>query len=107
MPNKVTVAEPRSKLANRASGEHTNSYLKMKTKPWKTAPISPTCEKFRAGVFLCKEEMSKDGMCDAPTSFAYPAMGGGWYALCFKHGHKHLPQIETIEALIAKGERFE
>ncbi len=79
----------------------------MKTATWKTAPISHTCEKLRTGLFFNKCEMPKDGMCDAPTSYAYPAQGGGWMALCFRHGQKHLPQIQTIEELIRAGETFE
>lgn len=71
----------------------------MKTTPktWKTAPISPTCE-----VFL-------DGrLCDKATDLAYPAMGGGWMALCYRHGQKHLPNggTKTIEELISMGEQF-
>lgn len=69
---------------------------------WKTAPISPTCE--------CIGSTRPDGgfnFCGATTSYAYPASGGGWMALCHRHGIKHLPQIKTIENLITGGETFE
>lgn len=71
-----------------------------KTKPevWTTRPISPTCEMLRLY-----------GACDKPTEYAYPAMGGGWMALCFKHGQKHLKHggAKHIEDLIRNGETFE
>lgn len=69
----------------------------MKTKKWKTAPISPTCENW--------DENRQP--CGRATSFAYPADGGGWMALCYRHGLKHLPQILTIETLIQRGEKFQ
>jgi hypothetical protein len=69
--------------------------LKFKLHKWKTAPISPTCEVLRLS-----------GMCDQPTSFAYPAMGGGWMALCYKHGLKHIHAIH-VDKLIASGEKWQ
>lgn len=67
---------------------------------WSTRPISATCERIAA--------VSSLGVrfCDDPTSYAYPAAGGGWCALCFRHGQKHLPRISTIEELITAGEKF-
>lgn len=72
----------------------------MKTEKWTTRPISPTCEVLRG-----KSGLS--GFCGDPTSYAYPAHGGGWMSLCFRHGQKHLPQIKTIEQLLSEGETFE
>lgn len=60
----------------------------MKTEKWTTRPISPTCEVLRG-----KSGLS--GVCGDPTSYAYPAHGGGWMSLCDRHGQKHLPQINT------------
>jgi hypothetical protein len=50
--------------------------------------------------------MGGSKVCDAPTSICYPAWGGGWMALCLKHGYKHLPNASHIEDLIRKGETF-
>lgn len=68
-----------------------------KTKPevWVTRPISPTCEHLRNRT-----------PCGGATSYAYPAMGGGWMALCDRHGQKHLPHATHIEELITNGESF-
>lgn len=78
----------------------------MKAKrAWKTRPISPTCEKivgYRAGA----AGDDRYTFCDCATSFAYPAAGGGWMALCYRHGLKHQPHVSTIEDLIEGGERF-
>lgn len=68
---------------------------KTKQETWTTRPISPTCE-----ILRCY------GACEKPTEYAYPAMGGGWMALCFKHGQKHLPHATHIEELIKRGETF-
>lgn len=64
---------------------------------WKTEPISPTCR-----VMIAKGEF-----CDRPTDRCYPAMGGGWMALCFKHSLKHSATSFRIQELIETGERFE
>lgn len=45
-------------------------------------------------------------MCDCATSYAYPAAGNGWMALCYEHGQKHLPHCFHIDALILSGETF-
>ena len=66
---------------------------------WTTGPISPTCQVLRA--------LKGPEFCDLPTSYAYPAAGGGWMALCFKHGQKHLPHCSSIEDLIRRGETFD
>lgn len=69
--------------------------------PWVTAPISPTCE-------VLKDINAKqwdEKFCGAPTACAYPAMNGGWMALCHEHGRKH-PEAPHIDNLILKGERF-
>jgi hypothetical protein len=47
------------------------------TTPRKKA-ISKTCE------VLCSR-----GECGLPTTHVYPAMGGGYMALCLEHSHKH------------------
>lgn len=67
---------------------------------WTTAPISPTCEHH---TFL---PFGTYKVCDHATSYAYPAMGGGWMALCYRHGQRHLPHIMAIEDLITAGETF-
>jgi len=61
---------------------------------WKTAPISPTCERWPAN----------EKLCDLPTAYAYPAAGGGWMALCEACGKKHLPAVKTLASLIRSGE---
>ena len=65
----------------------------MKKAPWKTSPISPTCEVMRVREF-----------CGRPTAFAYPAMGGGWMPLCEEHAAKHHPHCSPLGELLAKGE---
>lgn len=67
---------------------------------WTTAPISSTCE---LRTFL---PFGKQEQCEQATSYAYPAHGGGWMALCECHGKKHLPHIMPIEDLINAGETF-
>lgn len=74
----------------------------MKEAPWTTRPISPTCE-----VLAGRDAKGEHRFCDHPTSYAYPAWGGGWMALCWRHGQKHLPLAPPIEELIATGETFE
>lgn len=73
--------------------------MKAKT-DWKTAPISCTCE-----VLLSCETLT---MCDKPTTAAYPAMSGGWMALCEKHAQQHLETGGAVptEELIKKGETW-
>ncbi len=66
---------------------------------WKTRPISPVCEHYPNGM--------NAGPCGAATSFAYPASGGGWMALCWRHGQKHLPHASFTDKLIALGEKWE
>lgn len=73
--------------------------------PWTTRPISTTCEKITARGVAGTHEM--ECFCGKPTSYAYPAMGGGWMALCEEHGKKHLPHISPIADLIKSGETFE
>ena len=72
----------------------------MKT-TWKTAPISATCE-----VMLPRADQ-KTLFCDEPTALAYPTHGGGWMALCAKHGEKHAKYALPIEELIESGETFQ
>lgn len=67
---------------------------------WITQPISPTCE------LITGKENGQYSFCDHPTNYAYPADGGGWMALCERHGKKHLPHIMLIEDLITAGETF-
>ena len=65
---------------------------------WESKPISPTCQ-----VLL---DLKTEKFCDKPTAAAYPAMGGGWMALCHVHAMKH-PYAPRIDELIHKGEKFE
>lgn len=77
----------------------------MKTSPaWKTAPISCTCEV----TMDMKHQLLKGKYCDKPTTHAYPAMGGGWMALCARHAQKHLKHGGAIstDELIKRGERW-
>lgn len=51
---------------------------------WQTEVVSVSCQ-----VLLCTR-----AVCGAPTVAAYPAMGGGWMALCElceSHAVKHRP----------------
>jgi hypothetical protein len=64
---------------------------------WTTSPINPTCEYLEHG----------KGFCGKATDIVYPAHGNGWMALCFEHGHKHLPHAFHIENAIKEGETFE
>lgn len=68
--------------------------------PWRTKPISATCE-----VLLGKDAKGQRMFCDLPTESAYPAMGGGWMALCLRHSVKHIA-APHIEDLIGSGEKF-
>lgn len=80
----------------------------MKTTKWATRPISPTCEVLKSNILKIEKANSLDDLCcGLPTSYAYPANGGGWMALCFDHGQKHLPYAKHIDGLILRGETFE
>lgn len=68
-----------------------------KSDDWKTEPISPTCQ----------VSLAKDKFCGQATDRCYPAMGGGWMAMCFKHSLKHRAHSFRIQELIESGERFE
>lgn len=75
----------------------------MKTEPvWKTAKISPNCEVMIGGTSECPL------FCDKPTTHAYPAWGGGFMALCFRHAQKHLKHGGAIstDELIKNGETW-
>lgn len=72
--------------------------LPYRAKGWKTAPISPVCEQLAGSL------SGKATPCCSPTDFAYPAMGGGWMALCGFHGRKH--RAFPIADLIKSGEVF-
>jgi hypothetical protein len=67
---------------------------------WRTAAISSTCE-----VVTGKNAKGAWDFCDLPTERAYPAMGGGWMALCLKHGLEY-PEAPHINDLITSGETF-
>ena len=70
------------------------------TTTWQTKPISCTCE-----VVLSFAPLR---LCEKTTIAAYPAMGGGWQALCVRHARKHLKNGGAIltDKLIAKGEKW-
>lgn len=59
-------------------------------------PISPTCEVY----------IRKDTQCGLPATHAYPAAGGHWMALCYKHSLKHREAF-SIDDLIRGGQTFE
>lgn len=60
---------------------------------WKTAPISPLCE------------YSK---CRRPAVVAYPALNGGWCALCLWHSKQHeYTEQNIISNLMRGGETFQ
>jgi len=67
---------------------------KSTVKDWKNEPISSTCE-----------VLVGSGFCGEATVKAYPAMGGGWMALCYRHGLKHSEAFST-DQLIAAGETW-
>jgi len=69
------------------------------TDQWKTQPISCTCE-----VSIGPSQQ----LCEKPTFAAYPAMSGGWMALCHRHAQKHLKHNGAwpTDDLIAKGETW-
>lgn len=73
--------------------------LPYKAPGWKTAPISCTCEHLGGST-------KQPTFCGQPTDYAYPAMGGGWQALCTLHARPHMPRIFPIEEVIASGEVF-
>lgn len=72
-------------------------------------PISPTCEvdMWGNGPRLNKSDKVIQ-YCDKPTTHAYPAMGGGFMALCFRHAQKHLKHGGAIstDELIRRGEKW-
>lgn len=79
----------------------------MKTSaPWKSAPISPTCEVLTDRAANRINETH--GLCGKPTEYVYPTHGGGYMALCALHGQKHKnnPGTEKAADLIAKGETW-
>jgi hypothetical protein len=39
--------------------------------------------------------------CVEPSDWAYPAMGGGWFALCQDHAEKHLGYCAPVAAIRA------
>lgn len=59
----------------------------MKNGKWRPAQPSKTCETWVNG----RQE------CGRPAVMAYPAMGGGYMALCAEHGEKHASYCVTIE----------
>lgn len=67
--------------------------------PVSREPISPTCEVVR------KKVKGNWTFCDLPTAKAYPAQGGGWQALCYKHGLKH-DEAFTTDELIRAGNKW-
>lgn len=74
----------------------------------KKEPISCTCEVmiFNEPERKCHSPTAE--FCDKPTTHAYPAMGGGWMALCARHAQKHLKHGGAISTddLIRRGERW-
>ncbi len=62
---------------------------------WRTAPISPTCE-----------TLSPRAPCGKPTTHAYPALRGGWAALCEQHAANILPHCTPLPDLLAAGEEM-
>ncbi len=79
--------------------------LPYKSPGWVTAAISPTCEKMEAGCHTTNSTVPI--FCGRPTSYAYPAHGRGWMALCAPCARPHHPEIFRIEDLIKAGETFE
>jgi hypothetical protein len=63
---------------------------------WRTAPISPTCETL-VGACLTKS-------CGQPTTHAYPALRGGWAALCEHHADNIHPYCILLADLLTQGE---
>jgi hypothetical protein len=62
---------------------------------WATAPISPTCET------LCGRVE-----CGGATTHAYPALRGGWAAICERHATNVLPYCTPLPDLLAAGEEL-
>jgi len=62
----------------------------MNWKPDK--PVSPTCETWREGT---REA------CGCPSKFAYPAMGGGYHAMCPGHAERHMAYCVTYQEACA------
>jgi hypothetical protein len=61
---------------------------------WSTAPISPTCETLGL-------PGARPRQCGQPTSHAYPALRGGWAAICEHHAVNILPHCTPIVGLLA------
>lgn len=82
--------------------KHKNLMSKVRSGDWKTEPISCVCE-----VMEKYHPLMPVRVCEKPTVAAYPAMGGGWMALCVRHSRKHLPNgaIPT-DNLIRGGETW-
>lgn len=68
------------------------------TQPATRDPINPTCE-----VYISENPLKQ---CGLPAVKAYPAQGGGWMSLCYKHGLKHIEAFSTDE-LIRGGQSWE
>lgn len=74
----------------------------LPNEPWKTAPISPTCQ-----CIVAMSIAGKHTYCEEPTAICYPAMSSGWMALCMTHGAKHLLHSQFACDLIRAGEKWE
>jgi len=66
---------------------------KIQSRPWRTAPISRTCEFHGSGT-----------PCGKLSLWAYRAMGGGWMSMCPEHGEKHRSISHTLRHLVMEGE---
>jgi hypothetical protein len=79
-------------------------YMIALKQEWLAEAISCTCEVMVGNKPARKCHAPTVEFCEKPTVAAYPAMGGGWMALCERHARKHLPGgAYRTDELIAKG----
>lgn len=46
----------------------------------------------------CETWVERNTPCGEPSTLAYPALGGGYHAMCDEHAKKHVDYCVTIEA---------
>lgn len=72
---------------------------------WSTDVISTTCQVVTGSTMDWTTGKPRYLFCGGTTAAAYPAMGGGWMALCDGHAEKHRPHgCMELDFLLERGE---
>jgi len=83
-PKGDPVSRPMDQGLNR-SAEGALRMIELR-KEWLSEPINCTCE------VMVRNDYGM--LCEKPAVAAYPAMGGGWMALCERHARQYLPHLK-------------